>query len=244
MTMIYDSIRTPHPPQSLGDWEAFWQQHPGRFTIPYEFTGMTLLKSWMVALAGDPQYFKGSFDEVKYKRVSDQLWAFINRNKANFWRKGETFPESLAAVHQMFANKELDFTMSNNDAEVDNKIIQGVFPGTALAYVPAYGSIRNSHYLGIPGGAQNLPGALVAINFLCSPAAQWEKMKPDVWGDGTILAIDGLPAPWPDRFTAIPGRKNAPARNTLDAKALQEPAPEYMIRLYNDFRTRVIDNNR
>jgi hypothetical protein len=40
--------------------------------------------------------------------------------------KGTVFPEK-AQVHQLFSNGELWFTMSNNDAEVDSKIAEGLF---------------------------------------------------------------------------------------------------------------------
>ncbi len=241
LALIYDSLRTPAPPRRLEALEQYVRAHPGTFTIPYEFTGMTLLKSWMIALAGNPAALDGPFDEEKYTRLSAKLWNWINRNKTYFWRQGKTFPESLAAMHQMFANGELDFTMSNNDSEVDNKILQRIFPPTARAYVFDSGTIRNTHFLGIPSGAANKAGAMAAINFLISPEAQLRKMQPDVWGDGTVLATAKLPAEWRARFEAVPGRRHAPGRDALQEKALREPAPEYMIRLYRDFRSRVLE---
>jgi putative spermidine/putrescine transport system substrate-binding protein len=130
--------------------------------------------------------------------------------------------------------------MSNNDGEVDNKILQGLLPESARAYVPDAGSIQNTHYLGIVKNARHVAGAMVAINFLLSPEAQFEKMKPAVWGDGTILATDRLPAPWPERFRDIPDRRYAPKRAEIQGRALMELAPGYMLRLYEDFRTHVL----
>lgn len=241
LAAIYDTVRTPQPPRTLADLETWVRAHPGKFTIPYEFTGMTLFKSWMIALAGDAHALDGAFDEKKYADLSGKLWDFINRNKAFFWRKGETFPESLAAMHQMFANGELDFTFSNNDNEVDNKILQGIFPNTARAYVFDSGTIQNAHFIGIPARSANKAGAMLVANFLISPEAQLHKLSPAVWGDGTVLSISKLPAEWQERFRDVPGRRYAPSRETIQAKALREPAPEYMIRLYEDFRKKVIE---
>ena len=238
---IYDSLRTPAPPRTLADLESYVQAHPGKFTLPYHFTGMTVLKSWMIALAGDPAALNGPFDEAKYQRLSGQLWDYLNRNKQYFWRKGETFPENLAQVHQMFANSELDFTMSNNDSEVDNKIAQGIFPGSSKAYVFRSGSIQNSHFLGIPARAADKAAAMVVVNFMISPEAQLQKYNPMVWGDGTVLDLNKLPDNWKTAFAQAPGRKNAPPRADIQPLALQEPAPEYMIRLYEDFRKFVIE---
>lgn len=240
LAFIYDSLRAPGPPRSFADLSDYIRHHPGTFTIPNEFTGMTLLKSWMIALSGQPERFEGAFDEAVYAQYSGQLWDTLNALKPYLWKEGGSFPETLSGLHQMFANGEVDFTFSNNDSEVDNKIALGFFPETARAYVPEPGTIRNSHFLGIFKRGTNKAGALLVINFLLSPEAQWKKMDPRVWGDGTVLALDELPADWRARFAQLPGRRYAPDRKAIRERALLEPAPEYMIRLYDDFRTQVL----
>ena len=51
---------------------------------------------------------------------------------------------------------------------------------------------------------------------------------------------NGLPPEWQDRFLSVPGRRYAPARSDIQGRALRELDPEYMIRLYEDFRRHVI----
>lgn len=241
LALICDSLRTPNPPLTMDELEQWWRKNPGKFTIPYEFTGMTLLKSWMIALAGGGNALDGPFDPQKYAVLSAKLWDFINRNKRYFWRSGETFPESVAAMHTMFVNQELDITMSNNDSEVDNKIQQNIFPTTAKSFVLKSGTIQNSHFLGIPAQAVNKAGAMTVINFLISPEAQLHKLKPKVWGDGSVLAMDKLPAEFQTQFLDVSTRKNSTMRAIIQPYALKEPAPEYMVRLYEDFRKKVIE---
>ncbi|MFD2784546.1 ABC transporter substrate-binding protein [Hymenobacter rubripertinctus] len=238
---IYDSARVAAPPKSFGELPAFVKAHPGQFTIPNEFTGMTLLKSWMIALSGDPKLFQGKFDEAVYKKWSGELWKTINQSKPYFWKQGKTFPEQLAPLHQLFANGEVAFTFSNNDAEVDNKINQKVFPATARAYVPLPGTIQNSHYLGVVRGAQHPEAALLVINFLLSPEAQLKKMDPDVWGDHTVLNLAALTPAQRQQFQQLPSRRYAPKRENIQGLALMEPDPEYMTRLFKDFRTQVLE---
>lgn len=240
-TFIYDSSRVARPPQSFAELPAYVKAHPGQFTIPNEFTGMTLLKSWMMALSGDPTLFQGKFDEAVYKKWSGALWRQVNESKPYFWKRGQTFPEQLAPLHQLFANGEVAFTFSNNDAEVDNKVNQKVFPATARAYVPGPGTIQNSHYLGVVRRAQHPEAALLVINFLISPAAQLHKMNPDVWGDHTVLNLNALPAAQRQQFEQLPSRRYAPRRAAIQGRALPEPAPEYITRLAKDFRTYVIE---
>ncbi|SMB99496.1 extracellular solute-binding protein family 1 [Hymenobacter roseosalivarius DSM 11622] len=240
---IYDSARVARPPRSFAELPAYLQAHPGQFTIPNEFTGMTLLKSWMMALSGNPALFRGKFDEAVYKQWSDELWRVINASKPYFWKQGQTFPEQLAPLHQLFANGEVAFTFSNNDAEVDNKVNQKVFPATARAYVPLPGTIQNSHYLGVVRGARHPEAALLVINFLISPEAQLKKMDPNVWGDHTVLNLVALPAAQRQQFERLPSRRYAPRRAALQGLALPEPDPEYMTRLFKDFRTYVIEGH-
>ncbi len=241
LALIYDSARVARPPQTRDELAAWVRANPGRFTFDAAFTGMTFLKALLVDFAGGPGALDGPFDGERYARASARLWQYLNGIKPFLWKEGAAFPPNVAQLHQLFVGGEVDFTMSNNDAEVDNKVLLGLFPPTARAYVPAFGSIQNSHYLGIPRNGADKAGALVAINFLESPAAQYEKMRPEVWGDGTVLSMDKLPPAWRDRFAHIPSRRLAPPRADIAGRALQELAPEYMIRLYDDFRANVVE---
>lgn len=241
MGLIYDKARLENPPKTTEELEAFVKANPGKFTIGNDFTGMTLLKSLLIHFAGGKGSLDGPFDAAKYEKYSQQLWEYINRLKPYFWNQGKSFPATIAQMHQLFSNGELLITMSNNDSEVDNKISQGLFPETARAYVPDFGTIQNSHYLGIVKHSARKEAVMTAINYMISPEAQWKKMHPDVWGDATILSKEKLPAEWAQKFDSIPGRKYAPDRSLIREKALMEPAPEYMIRLFEDFRNKVIN---
>lgn len=243
LAFIYDSQKITAPPASFAALPDYIKAHPGQFTIPNEFTGMTLLKSWMIALSGNPKAFLGPFNEALYQQWSGELWKQIKAVQPYFWKEGKTFPDQLAPLHQLFANGEVGFTFSNNDAEVDNKINLGFFPKTARAYIPEPGTIQNSHYLGIVSHAQHPEAAMLVVNFLISPEAQLHKMDPNVWGDHTVLAIDRLPAEYQREFKNLPNRQYAPNRDAVQGKAFQEPAPEYMTRLFKDFRTHVIEGN-
>jgi putative spermidine/putrescine transport system substrate-binding protein len=240
-TLIYDEARVSDPPRTMEELAAWVHENPGRFTLENGFTGMTFLKSLLIHLAGGPGSLDGPFDEQRYAAASAELWSYLNDIRPHLWRGGETFPGHLSQLHQLFAAGEVDFTMSNNDAEADNKVLEGLFPETTRAYVLDSGTIQNSHYLGISRRSEHAAGALVAIDFLISPEAQLEKLKPSVWGDGTVLDLDRLPEPWPRRFLSVPQREHAPPRSTMQPRALAEPAPEYMIRIYEDFRTHVIE---
>ncbi|MFO0820911.1 MAG: ABC transporter substrate-binding protein [Pirellulales bacterium] len=241
--IIYDSLRVESPPRTLAELEAWVKTHPGRFTFDQSFTGMTFLKALLSEFAGGPGSLDGPFDEAKYREASAKLWEYLRRLKPHLWRAGKTFPEGVAQLHQLFNNHEVDFTMSNNDGEVDNKAIQGVIPDSSRAYVLKSGTIRNSHYVGIPWNSSNKAAAMVVANFLLSPEAQYRKALPEVWGDGSVLDASRLPDPWKTKFLEMPGRTRAPSRSELREYALMEPAPEIMLRLQEDFRQEIVERD-
>lgn len=240
MAIIYDSAKVSNPPMTRAELLDFVKANPGKFTFDNQFTGLTFLKALLIDIAGGAQELNGSFDETKYAKYSAELWQYINELKPYLWREGKAFPEAVAPMHQLFASGELWFTMSNNDCEVDNKVLEGLFPNTARAYVPDFGSIQNSHYMGIPKLSKNKAAAMVVCNFLISPEAQYKKMDPQVWGDGTILDINKLSSEWKSKFENLPNRQYVPKRSEIQPKALPELAPEYMIRLAEDFRKNII----
>lgn len=242
LAIICDAERTPDPPRTRAALLAWARKNPGRFTFDNAFTGMTLLKSWLIDVAGGPQALAGPFDGARYATHSAALWAYVNELKPYLWKRGETFPTGVAQVHQLVASGEVDFTLSNNDGEVDNKVLQGLFPDSARAFVFERGTIQNTHYVGIPRRARHKAAALVVANLLISPEAQYEKLKPSVWGDGTVLATARLPEKWRAKFEDVPERKHAPKRSEIQPHALMELAPEYMIRLYKDFRKHVLES--
>lgn len=242
MAIIYNSAKVQNPPMTRAELLDFVKANPGVFTFDAHFTGLTFLKALLIDIAGGSQKLNGAFDETKYTKYSTELWKYIHELKPYLWKAGSTFPEAVAPMHQLFASGELWFTMSNNDAEVDNKVSQGLFPNTARAYVPAFGSIQNSHYMGIPKLSDDKAAAMVVCNFLISLEAQYQKMDPQVWGDGTVLDLNKLPDEWREKFQTLPTRQYAPDRSEIQEKALQEIAPEYMIRLAEDFRKNVINS--
>jgi putative spermidine/putrescine transport system substrate-binding protein len=237
--LVYDSARTPRPPRSFAELERWILEHPGRFTHDQGFTGVTFLKMLMYAEGGGVDRFRGGFDSTRYAEASERVFAWLGRARPALWRRGEAYPPGVADLHRLFANGEVDFSMSNNQNDVVTKVRQGVLPATARALLLRDGTIANAHYLGIPAGAANPAGAMVVADFLLSPEAQLEKQRPEVWADGTVLAVERLPAQWRLRFERLERDPRALPRDSLERYAVPEVAPEYHERLAADWRSRV-----
>jgi len=236
LALIYDAARTPNPPRTLEDLAVWIRAHPGRFTHDQGFTGITLLKSWLYALNGGVGTFAGGFDSTAYVAGRTRLFALLDSLEPSLWRQGTQYPSDVAAMHRLFANGEIDFSMSNNQNEAVTKAMQGVIPATSRALVLRDGTIANAHYVGIPFNAPNAAGAMVVANFLLTPEAQLEKQRPGVWADGTVLRLDALSPEWRARFDSVVNDPRLVPADTLRAFARPEVSPRYHERLQDDWR--------
>ncbi|MDT8369112.1 MAG: ABC transporter substrate-binding protein [Longimicrobiales bacterium] len=237
--LIYDESRTPDPPRSVAELGEWIRENPGRFTHDQSFTGMTFLKGLMYAVGGGVERFTGGFREADYHAGRDSLFAWLDAHRDAFWRGGEAYPAGVAELHRLFANGEVDFSMSNNQNEAITKARQGVLPPSARPLLLEEGTIANAHYLGIPFNARNPAGAMVVADFLLTPEAQLEKLRPEVWGDGTVLDLARLPEEIRRRFEALEGDPRALAADSLERYARIEVDAEYHERLAADWRAEI-----
>lgn len=238
--LVHDSIKHPIPPSNLVDLATFVKQNPGSFTISNDFSGMTLLKSFLAELSGSPDGLNGAYDEEKYQKLSAKLWDWINKNKQYFWKNGETFPTEHTKLNQMYANGELSLSYGFGEGGIDDKINQGLFPKSTKAYPWKNGTIKNTNYLGITYNGKHKLGAMVVINFLMSPEAQLAKSDVNGVNANSVLNYSKLSRSDQALFDQLPIRKYGPSIKSMESNAIQEPDPQYMIKLYEDFRKKVI----
>lgn len=239
--LIYDSIKVTEPPRTLDQLSRFVKDNPGTFTVSNDFSGMSMLKSFLAELGGSPTSLNGPFDEKKYVDLSTRLWEWINLHKAFFWKNGENFPREHTKMDQMFANGELLISYGFNEGGIEDKVLQGLFPKSTRGYAWENGTVHNSNYLGIPYNGRNKAGALQVINFMLSPEAQFVKMDVNGMNSNTVLEIDRLPGEWRPKFNQAAKRRYGPTVEELEQYSIQEPSPEYMLRLFKDFRKNVIE---
>ncbi|MFM7864012.1 MAG: hypothetical protein ACKPHU_07345, partial [Planctomycetaceae bacterium] len=95
-----------------------------------------------------------------------------------------------------------------------------------------------------PRNSANQAGALLLINFLISPEAQLEKLRSEVWGDGTVLNVARLSPDWQGRFAAADQRVRVASRAELAKRALTEPVAEVMLRLHQELRSEILNGSQ
>lgn len=192
----YDTQRVENPPKSNAELLTWVKEHPGRFTYPElpDFTGSVFVRNLMYELCGGYEAFP-FVEEVDKEKLAKQLvplWDYLNEIEPYLWREGKTYPAQLAVLDQLFADGEVDFTMTYHPARTSGLIDQGLLPDTVRTFVWDKGTIGNTHFVAIPFNAPNKAGALVLANFLMSPEAQLSKYEPQQWGDMLALDINKL----------------------------------------------------
>jgi putative spermidine/putrescine transport system substrate-binding protein len=233
VVMIYDSIRTPNPPKTIGDLFTWIQNHPGRFTYPAppDFTGSVFVRHVFYHAAGNVEAWQGPFDEARFEAAADKTYTILRDIAPYLWRQGKTYPQSPVQLHQLLADGEVDFAISYHPAKASEMIHDGLYPVTVRTFVFTEGTISNTHFVAIPFNASDKEGAMVVANFLISPEAQLKKADIKVWGDFPAIDIQRLDKIWQEKFINLPRGIATLSDKELQNHQLPEPPSQILIRL-------------
>ncbi|MDA3948359.1 MAG: ABC transporter substrate-binding protein [Spirochaeta sp.] len=224
-----DTARVPDPPRSFAELAEWVRENPGRFTYPQppDFTGSAFVRQAFYALTGGYEQYQDRFDAELFERNAPVLWEYLNDIAPYLWQAGESYPRDLATLDSLFERGAVDFTMSFTQTSAATRIANGRYPESVRSLVFRDGSLYNTHFLAVPFNAPNVAGALVVINFLLSPEAQFAKNRLKNWGDFTVLALDRLSPEQQQQFTDLDlGAATVPLEE-LDATGVPEIPSEY-----------------
>lgn len=226
----YDSARTQDPPTSIAALIDWVKRHPGEFTYPAasDFNGSVFIRHVFYHAAGGPEKLLGDFDPTLFDAVATKTWAILNEMKPYLWRQGATYPNTIAALAQLFANREVALYFDYDPAIFGINVENGIFPETTRSFGMEDGTIGNTNYAAIPFNSLNKAAAMVAANFLISAEAQYEKAKPDVWGAAPAIDIRRLDSAEQAKFTALPRNPAVIAPEILARHSLPELHPDWI----------------
>ena len=238
--LAYDTARVPEPPRSLATLREWIKAHPGRFTYlaPPDFTGSAFIRHILLQQLKQDAAYNGTFNEQLYQRAAAATIAYLNDIKPHLWRKGETYPASPKEADRLFANSEIDFTMSYGPSFASERIARGEYPASTRTFVFEEGTIGNYSYLAVPFNASNAAGALVVINHLMSPAHTLEQGRE--LGSLFPLALESLSPADRAAAEALPLGPATLSIAELARHQLAEPDSEYLERLEKDWREKVL----
>ncbi len=241
-TFVYDSARVDDPPstfEGLVDWA---EANPGRFTYPAppDFTGSVFVRQALYALSGGAGEVPTSYAESAEQELTPALWQRLEELEPSLWREGRTYPRDVAALDRLYADGEVDFTMTYGPATLTGLVADGTFPETTRVLPLEDGTVGNASFLGIPATSGDRDGAMVVANLALSPAQQAAKADPGVWGQFTVLDTDLLPAADRARFTDLPRSPVVPPYDVLSRNALPELASDWVGPLDDGWRRQVL----
>jgi putative spermidine/putrescine transport system substrate-binding protein len=190
---VYDSnrIKPSELPHNYKELKMWVEKHPGRFTYdaPPDFTGTRFVKQLLYELSGGYQKWSKPYDQQEFDAEASKVWDYLNKLKPSLWRKGETYPKTIAELMTLFNNNEVDFAFTQDIGGIATDIGKGKLPKTARPYVFDTGTIGDYHYVAIPYNAAHKAAAMVVADLILDPKLQFEKADPaSGWGDG--IGID------------------------------------------------------
>ena len=192
---IYDTARTKESdvPRSYAALKDYACQHQGRVTYiapgPGAFQGTRFVKGALYEISGGAEQWSGTFNQALWDQWSPQLWQFFNDLKPCLWREGATYPKDENELHSLFANNEIDFSITQAIAGAGPLIKESKVPETARAFVFDTNMIGDFNYLAIPSNAPSRAAALVLANLILEPELQAAQILPDN-GFGLGYGID------------------------------------------------------
>jgi putative spermidine/putrescine transport system substrate-binding protein len=238
--MAYDTARFANPPDSVEALRTWVKEHPGRFTYiaPPDFTGSAFIRHLLLHLGNRDARFWNGFNDELYRRASASTIAYLNDIKPYLWRRGETYPPNPNEINRLFANREVDFTMSYAPAFASVRIERGEFPPTTRTFQFAEGDIGNYSFLAIPFNASHIAGALVTINELMSfeLALEFSRTLDELYPH----ILDRLTPGERAQVEALPRGPATLSIRDLATHFLPEPDAEYLNRLEKDWSEKVL----
>lgn len=172
----HDAELLPEPPRTLTALVDWIRDHPGRFTYPSppDFTGSAFVRL-VVRQLGEDEAF----------RLLAELEPLL-------WRGGRDHPQDAAALDRLFADGELDLTMSYNPNFVSAGVAAGRFPPSVRPFLLDGATLQNVSFLAIPANAPHPEAAAVVADLLLHPELQ--ALKESLVGIPTVLDRERLGA--------------------------------------------------
>lgn len=239
---VYDSARVGDPPTSLAGLLDWVRAHPGRFTYPAppDFTGSVFVRHALYTRAGGRAKVPDGFDQAAYDRLTPPLWQTLRDLRPALWRQGETYPANEKELNDLYANRQVDLTMTYGPAQVTGLVERGQFPATTRTLLLDEGTIGNTNYLAVPANAAHRSAALALADLMLSPEMQYEKARPGGWGQYPAVDLDRLDAEWRDRFTALPTSPQVPSYDRLSRNSQPELRADWLPPLEEGWRREVL----
>lgn len=198
-TFAYDMARSENP-ETIDDLVQWIKDNPGRFTYsaPPDFVGSRFVRTICLDLVGGS--VATPFDQELFDEKWPACWDLLNELEPYLWREGETYPESMQAWFDLFAQGEVDMAFNTGQANWQFDIEAGRYEDTIRPFVLEDASYASNTYIAIAYNAPMAP-AVVAANHIMSPEIQFRMLSDLYWIP--MIDVGGLPDDAKAEFAAF-----------------------------------------
>ena len=240
--MGYDSAKVPEPPRSIARLVEWIVANPGKFTYPAppDFTGSVFVRHMCYHATGDHTAFLGDYDRGLFEERFPACWDLLNEIEPYLWREGQTYPETVSALQELYANGEIYFEMNYSVGGVQSRIDSGKYPETSRTFVFDEGTIANTNYIAVAYNSPHKAAAIVTANFLCGLSAQLSAAQTINWT--TPLDLSRAPVEWQTAFTNVPRGPAILDASVLATRRLPELQSPWLIAIEEAWTKQVLQN--
>ncbi len=241
-TLAYNAEAIPDPPTTLAGVLDWADAHPGRFTYPAppDFTGSVFVREALASVSGGADEVPTAFSQDAFDELTPALWSRLDTLAPNLWRGGDTYPANETELGQLFADRQVDMTMTYGPATLTGLVADGTYPAQTKVLTLEDGTVGNASFLGLPVNSDAAAGAMVVANVALSAEQQAKKAEPEVWGQFPVLDLNALSAEDRALFDALPVSPVVPPYDVLSRNAHGELAAEWVPALDDGWRQNVL----
>ncbi len=241
-SLAYNAATVPDPPTTLGGVLDWARAHPGRFTYPAppDFTGSAFVRQVLTSVTGGGDAVPRAFDQATYDRDAPALLDTLHDLGPSLWRGGTTYPQTGEELNQLYADGQIDMTMTYGPATLTDLVAKGTYPATTTVLPLTEGTFGNASFLALPASSGARAGAMVVANTALSPEQQAAKADPATWGQFPVLDMTRLTPAQRAPFDALPSSPVVPAYSVLSRNAQAELAPAWVTALDAGWRAQVL----
>ena len=241
-SFVYNSDVVTDPPTSLAGILDWARANPGRFTYPAppDFTGSVFTREVLYSVSGGYENVPLEFSQKAFDELSPALYTELADLAPSLWRAGDNYPASGDELNQLYADGQVDWTMTYGPSAVTELVANGTYPAGTKILTLDEGTVGNASFLGIPSNASAAAGAMVVANVALSIDQQVAKADPRIWGQFTVVDYDSLADDDKAKFDALPSSPVVPTYAELSKNANPELSAAWLPAVEEGWRTQVL----
>jgi putative spermidine/putrescine transport system substrate-binding protein len=240
-SIAYNAAVVTNPPTTIAGLLEWAKAHPRRFTYPAppDFTGSAFIRQVLYSVSGGYQKVPAQFSTDSFHTLSPDLYAALTDLAPSLWRSGDTYPADSDQLNKLYADGQIDLTMTYGPATLTKLVEDGTYPAQTKVLELSDGTLGNANFLAIPSNAAHQAGAMVVANLALSVGQQVAKANPATWGQFTVLDLTKLTSTERQQFADLPQSAVVPSFDVLSRNANPELSAAWVPALDEGWRTRV-----